>query len=138
MKEISFHTLYQIRCILEKGWSEDTTYEKDEYRKQGNRSFGQCYVTARTVNHILGWEILHYVKRNEKINHYWNRLPDGQEIDFTSDQFNGGDGIHKMEGFTGKPSSFKPINECKGIKPELRKYLKIVEAPLRKLKEELQ
>lgn len=133
MRKISFNKLKQIRSILEKGWSEDTTYEKEKYRKQSIPSWGQCYVTARTVHHIFGWDILHYVKHKENINHFWNRLPDGQEIDFTSDQFDDGDGIHKIEGFKGKLKIFKPIHECKGIKPELRKYLKIVEASLRKI-----
>lgn len=28
-------------------------------------------------------------------NHYWNKLPNGQEFDLTSDQFVEGDGIHR-------------------------------------------
>jgi len=86
---------------------------------------------------------MHKRSREKGVNHYWNRLPDGREIDFTSDQ-HGGNGINKVEihlsglKLVGKPRTFKPIKECKSIKPALKRFLKIVEEPLRKFRKELE
>jgi hypothetical protein len=55
-------------------------------------SRGQCYVTAMCVQDIFGGDILEGVI--DCGNHFWNKLPNGQEFDLTSDQFKDGDGIH--------------------------------------------
>lgn len=52
------------------------------YMVQG--MFGGDIVTGRITNRIKG----HFWN---KVQHYWNRLPDGKEVDLTSCQF-GGDG----------------------------------------------
>lgn len=65
---------------------------------------------------------------------FWNRLPDGTEVDFTSDQ-SGGDGIHKLRGVAGKPKKFKPVRECRSVNPRLKKYLDAVKEPLQEFKE---
>ncbi len=94
--------LQELRAILETGWSEETVTHPD-YKKDWSskpKSYGHCYVTARALHEILGWEILHSVSEHQ----FWNRLPDGREVDFTSDQ-SGGDGIHKLKDVIGKPKN---------------------------------
>lgn len=121
--------LHELRAVLETGWSEETippAYKWDPEKK----SSGQCYVTARAVHEILGGELLHSVSEHQ----FWNRL-DGTEVDFTSDQSEGGDGIHPVDGFSGKPRKFKPIEECKSLNPRLKWYLDVVEGPLLKFRE---
>ena len=120
-----FDELKELRTILQKGWSERTTYDAENYPYAGH-SYGQCYVTARALNYVFGWKILH--TRRNGANHYWNVLPDGTEVDFSSDQM-GGNGIFivpSMEG-TGKPRIFKPFGEnFKNCNPRLKRYLREV------------
>lgn len=123
--------LRELRAILETGWSQETAhpaYQKDWSSKP--KSHGHCYVTARALHEILGWEILNSVKEHQ----FWNRLPDGTEVDFTSDQ-SGGDGIHKLQGVIGTPKRFKPVGECRSINPRLKMYLDAVGEPLGEFKE---
>ena len=130
---LKFEDLILIRAVLEKGWNGHTSYllgEHDGYPK----SLGQCYVTARALHHVFGWEIL--FNGQDGNNHYWNRLPCGLEVDFTSDQL-GGDGVYPAHEMLGKPRRFKPLQDCKTINPRLRLYLQQIEAPLRILKKEL-
>lgn len=91
------YELGRIRKALDACWSWETSYHgKEEYEARalkGIRSFGQCYVTARVVKEICGGDIV----KNGNVKHYWNRLPDGMEIDLTSDQFDG-DGIYPVMG----------------------------------------
>lgn len=123
--------LRELRAILETGRSEETAhrdYKKDWSSKP--KSYGNCYVTARALHEVLGLETMHSVKEHQ----FWNGLPDGTEIDFTSDQ-SGGDGIHKLEGVVGKPKKFKPLWECRSINPRLKKYLEAVEEALSEFRE---
>ncbi|GAH68216.1 unnamed protein product, partial [marine sediment metagenome] len=65
-------------------WSKETCYppnQKDWSNK--NPAFGNCAITALIVQDYFGGELL-YCKH---YHHYWNRLPDGQEIDLTRSQF---------------------------------------------------
>lgn len=69
---------------LYKSWSKETcflAYQKDWSHK--NPAFGQCAITALIVQDFFGGEIL-YCKH---YHHYWNRLPNGEEIDLTRSQF---------------------------------------------------
>jgi hypothetical protein len=123
--------LTKIRKILETGWSEETKLgENDDYSIAGTKSVGQCYVTARQDR----------ITKKYQVVHYWNKLPDGREIDFTSDQY-GGDGIHKFEihpsglAFEGKLAQFKPLNQVKTMSRRFRSFLDKVETPLRSLQE---
>lgn len=47
---------------------------------------GQCAVTSFVVQDYFGGEIL-FCRHN---NHYWNRLPNGEEVDITRNQFKAG------------------------------------------------
>ncbi len=93
--DIDRYDLKGIRSALEKCWAFDTSFHgRDEYEakaREGVKSFGQCYVTAKVMNEVHGWRVV----QNRHAKHYWNRLSDGTEIDFTSDQFDG-DGVHPV------------------------------------------
>lgn len=59
-------------------------------RKPGCRSRGQCGTTALVLQDWLGGDILAAeVYRDHQLvgTHYWNRLPGGEEVDLTADQF---------------------------------------------------
>jgi hypothetical protein len=56
-----------------------------------NPARGQCGTTALTINDLLGGEllvaeVLHADGSRQGV-HWWNRLPDGTEIDLTREQF---------------------------------------------------
>ncbi len=125
--------LRRMREILKRGWTEETSYDDDGWKKSPYKSYGQCYVTARTVNRVFEWEIIRIRIPGKGIDHYWNRIPDGREADFTSDQF-GGDGIHKVEDWEGSPVR----KDYRTINPRLRRYLRVVEGPLSRFKQELE
>lgn len=69
----------ELRELLVKCW------------KDGS-SKGQCYVTALIVQDFFGGDLLRFKEYPLERSHYWNLLPDGCEVDLTSDQF-GGDGF---------------------------------------------
>lgn len=48
-------------------------------------SLGQCAVTALLIQEIFGGDLLRAIVAGES--HYWNRFPDGTELDLTRDQF---------------------------------------------------
>jgi hypothetical protein len=51
-----------------------------------NPSLNQCAITALVVQDYFGGELLRCLMTNGD-SHYWNRLPDGTEVDLTEDQF---------------------------------------------------
>jgi hypothetical protein len=70
--------------VLKKAWSKETCYLPDQEKwNNQNPAFGQCAVTALIVQDFFGGEILYCVHYH----HYWNRLPNGEEIDLTRSQF---------------------------------------------------
>jgi hypothetical protein len=73
-------------------WGPGTQYATEELPslKPGDRSRGQCGTTALVLQDWLGGEILSAVvsRDGEPVGvHYWNRLPNGIEIDLTLEQF---------------------------------------------------
>ncbi|MGW3608218.1 YunG family protein, partial [Micromonospora sp. NPDC005161] len=55
-----------------------------------NAARGQCGATALIIQDLLGGELIlgEVVARDAKVGyHYWNRLPDGRDVDLTADQF---------------------------------------------------
>lgn len=110
--------LTKLRRKLEQCWDRKTTHP--DWKKswtETNPSVGQCYITALIVQDIFGGELLFTIKglshQRESgkragdvfgSSHIWNRLPDGTEIDLTSDQY---DGIvpAKVQGLFGKPTT---------------------------------
>jgi hypothetical protein len=85
--------LQEIKELLEKSWSEKTTSEPKYWTKE-NPAWGQCAVTALVVQDFFGGELLRGLfkfKDTKSVefvgSHYWNRLPDGTEVDLTRCQF---------------------------------------------------
>jgi hypothetical protein len=72
-------------------WGADTCYpDMSEEWTPENPSRDQCGMTALVVQDILGGDLILAEVRVEgaKVgHHYWNRLPDGSEVDLTADQF---------------------------------------------------
>lgn len=65
-------------------WDSKTCYPelKTQWDEQ-NPALGQCAVTALFIQEKCGGQILY----NQDYDHYWNQLPDGNELDLTKDQF---------------------------------------------------
>ncbi len=84
--------IQEIKRLIKKCWSRETTFDQKKWSKQ-NPAWGQCAVTSLVIQDFCGGEILRGMYRfqddNEKFtgSHYWNRLPDGTEIDLTRCQF---------------------------------------------------
>jgi hypothetical protein len=82
------YTPETFRRVVRLGWLHDTSASPDEW-KASRPSIGQCAVTALLVQETFGGELLRVV--NEGVSHYFNRLPDGSEVDLTRDQFDAWD-----------------------------------------------
>jgi hypothetical protein len=77
--------LESIERAIRKSWAADTCYpvQKKEWNKRKPER-GQCAVTALILHEFFGGEIVF----NKRRDHFWNILPDGQEVDLTRKQFN--------------------------------------------------
>lgn len=73
-----------LKQAIRKAWSKETCYppDRDKWTPE-NPAFGQCAVTALVVQDFFGGVILYC----RHFHHYWNRLPDGTEVDLTKEQF---------------------------------------------------
>jgi hypothetical protein len=84
--------LQRVVSALEASWDRDTAYATPEYLdvgRPGDRRRGQCGTTATVIHDWLGGEIIEapmYVHGVEDGRLYWNRLPDGTEVDITRGQ----------------------------------------------------
>ncbi|WP_018385689.1 YunG family protein [Wenjunlia vitaminophila] len=86
-------TLTEIDQALRASFAADTCSPDDFARAgwhQDNPSWGHCDVTALVVNDLLGGDLVvgevHH--GGEHIcYHWWNRLPNGVELDLTREQF---------------------------------------------------
>jgi hypothetical protein len=72
-----------LKEVLMLAWSAETA--KGEWNPK-NPSLNQCAITALVVQDYFGGELLRCLMTNGD-RHYWNRLPDGTEVDLTEDQF---------------------------------------------------
>ncbi|GAA4249726.1 YunG family protein [Dactylosporangium darangshiense] len=94
--------------LLLRSWGPDTCDPTDLADwHPGNPARGQCGTTALVVREVLGGDLIHgrVTAGGEPAgHHYWNRLPDGSELDLTRDQFRpgelvvGGVRVHVPEG----------------------------------------
>ena len=103
-------TLAQIRAALERVSAADTAYDPESYvRLLPTRGplVGHCNAAAWIVQRLLGGDLVEARVSGER--HVWNRLPSGQEVDLTSDQF-GGDGLHPIASATRTLPNRKTIN----------------------------
>lgn len=73
-----------LEKAIKESWDRETCYPGcvDEWTPE-NLAWGQCAVTALVVQDYLGGELL-YCQHNH---HYWNRLHNQKEVDFTRIQF---------------------------------------------------
>jgi hypothetical protein len=86
--------LQQLKEELEQAASPETAYDPDAYNTQNICAlFGHCNAVAYVVQKQFGGDLLQGVINGDR--HIWNRLPDGTEVDLTSDQY-GGDGINPV------------------------------------------
>jgi hypothetical protein len=81
----------ELRPIFRAAWGSDTCDPHDlaEWRPD-NPSRGQCGVTALIVQELLGGDLVLgevFVGGDKVGHHYWNRLPDGRDVDLTAEQF---------------------------------------------------
>ncbi|MBT7169662.1 hypothetical protein HN908_01280 [Candidatus Woesearchaeota archaeon] len=82
-------SLKQLESAIKKSWNRETCHYKFLWDdKDLPESAGHCRVVSLIVQDFFGGEILYsYVRGNPKWDHYWNKLSNGKEIDFTKDQF---------------------------------------------------
>ena len=73
----------RLRLAVRRAWTRSTS--ADPRWSDDNPARGQCAVTALVVQDVLGGELRRAVV--DCVSHYWNRLPDGVELDFTREQF---------------------------------------------------
>lgn len=85
-------TREDIEAAVRAAWARDTCdpVDADDW-SPANPARGQCGTTALTINDLLGGdlvvaEVLHADGSRQGV-HWWNRLPDGTEIDLTREQF---------------------------------------------------
>jgi hypothetical protein len=86
-----------LEAAIRASWSEASCDPVDLPWTTGNPSCGQCGVTSLVVQDHVGGDLLmatvrHADGRRQGV-HYWNRLPDGTEVDLTREQFRGGEVI---------------------------------------------
>jgi len=75
--------LDMLERAIRQSWGWDTSFAQGWTSTVP--SAGQCAVTALLVQDHLGGELLN--GKVGGVSHYWNRLPDGVEVDFTREQF---------------------------------------------------
>jgi len=89
---VAFIAREDIEAAVRGSWARDTCdpVDADDW-STANPARGQCGTTALTINDLLGGEllvaeVLHADGTRQGV-HWWNRLPDGTEIDLTREQF---------------------------------------------------
>jgi hypothetical protein len=89
---VGWITREDIEAAVRAAWARDTCdpVDADDW-SPANPARGQCGTTALTINDLLGGEllvaeVLHADGSRQGV-HWWNRLPDGTEIDLTREQF---------------------------------------------------
>jgi hypothetical protein len=80
-----------LEAAIRGSWSEASCDPHDAPWPPENPSRGQCNVTALVVQDHAGGDIvrstvLHADGTRQGL-HFWNRLPDGSEVDLTREQF---------------------------------------------------
>jgi hypothetical protein len=73
-----------LKARLERAWGADTAVDVAGW-SASCPSWGQCAVTALIVQDIFGGSLMR--AEVDGISHYWNKLPTGEQIDLTRDQF---------------------------------------------------
>lgn len=105
-----------LELAVRHAWCRETSEDRDEWTPE-NASRGQCAVTSLVIRDLLGGDILiAEVRRRDGPpveRHAWNRLPSGEEVDLTFDQFRAGETL-------GPPQVSEPQVEIYGRARYLR------------------
>lgn len=86
-------SLDEVTVAVTASWSAETCHATSAYvagGRPGDRSRGQCGTTALVLQDFLGGQVLVaqvYIDGRADGVHYWNRLPDGRQVDLTQTQF---------------------------------------------------
>ena len=78
---------------LREVWAADTCSPDDVARagwSSANPAWGHCDITALIVNDVFGGDLMVgdvHLACVQQGHHWWNRLPDGRELDLTREQF---------------------------------------------------
>ncbi len=79
-------TIGDLYNALYESWSKETAYRNCQGNwNNGDRSYGQCAVTAMIVCDMFGGTI-HRIRNKDGSTHYFNRI-DGHYFDLTREQF---------------------------------------------------
>ena len=85
-----------ITCASSKTSCNPYLYEQNQKNKiQLSPLEGHCAIISFVVHKLFNANIVH--GKVMSIQHYWNRLPNGKEIDLTSCQFRGGNGWNPLK-----------------------------------------
>ncbi|GAB3317282.1 hypothetical protein GCM10027451_35010 [Geodermatophilus aquaeductus] len=85
-------TLDEVTAAVRAAWCLETCDPADVADwSEGNRARGQCGPTALVLHDLFGGDLLLaevlYPDGSRQGVHWWNRLPDGREVDLTLGQF---------------------------------------------------
>lgn len=87
--------LAEITAALRESWSYETCDPQDQLEwTPDNPARGQCGVTALVLSDLLGGVLLFAEVFEDGVRtgyHYWNRLPTGEDVDLTREQFRPGE-----------------------------------------------
>lgn len=84
---VSKETIAKIEKLLLSCWKKETAAPGCQaVWTEQNPAWGQCAVTALLVQNLLGGELIR-TAMDPYGSHYYNRLPDGTEVDLTFCQF---------------------------------------------------
>jgi hypothetical protein len=90
-------TLPDVEQAVRAAWGVDVCEDPADVPRwsPANPSSGQCGPTALVVNDLLGGDLVvagvHLPDGSARGYHWWNRLPDGAEVDLTREQFTDGE-----------------------------------------------
>ncbi|WP_050591891.1 YunG family protein [Salinispora fenicalii] len=105
-----------LRPVFQTAWGPDTCDPVDLADWQpGNPTRGQCGTTALVVQELLGGELILgevHVDGVKTGYHWWNRLPDGTDVDLTIGQFHPGEIV--TGGAVRHRSPGSPLGRCRG------------------------
>lgn len=96
-----------FRAALLNAAGEDTAYNPEAYRTERTSDLDEhCGAVAHATKAYYGGTILMGNVKGER--HFWNRLPDGSIVDFSSCQYGG-------DGFTPVSDKGRPLPERRTV-----------------------
>lgn len=105
------HAAHEFAQSLRAAWSRDTSADPAAWAPD-NPAWGQCAVTALIVQDRFGGQLLRCETATGS--HYFNRLPDGTELDLTCEQF--------PDGITPQNTEVRYREHLLGFEPTRRRY----------------